>query len=80
VIPKNPVLDLAAGALIAVCVYRIARMFVRREAFVRDGWLKWMWEPKDLNRWMYVYGLAIHTLMVGLCVFIIYADFKGWMR
>ena len=78
--PKNVLIDIGFAALAALSMYRIARMIMRDEALVRDGWLKWKWEPAELNRWMFVVGMIIHAAMIAMAAFFIYADFKGWTR
>jgi hypothetical protein len=78
--PKNVLIDIAAAAIVGLCLYRIARMIVRGETLVRDGWWRYHWESAKGIRWMYVYGLAIHGGMIAMGAFFIWADFNGYMR
>jgi hypothetical protein len=77
---KNPLLDLAALAAFAYWGYLLGRMLWRREAFVRDGWTKWTWEPASRYPGSYIYGIVMTSLLMIFSTLLIYADFKGWLR
>jgi hypothetical protein len=78
--PKNPLVDLAAVAAFAYWGYLLGRMLWRREAYVRDGWTKWTWEPASIYPGSYMYGIFMTSLGMIFSAFLIYADFRGWMR
>ena len=78
--PKNPLVDLAALAAFAYWGYLLGRMVWRRQAYVRDGWTKWTWEPASVYPGSYAYGILMTSLGMIFSAFLIYADLKGWMR
>jgi hypothetical protein len=77
---KNPLLDLAGLAGISYWGYLLGRMLWRREACVRDGWTKWTWESASVYPWSYAYGIFMTSLCMLFSAFLVYADFKGWLR
>ena len=77
---KNPLLDLAALGAFAYWGYLLGRMLWRREASVWDGWIKWTWEPASEYPASYVSGIVLTSVGMIFGAFLIYADFREWMR